>query len=60
MQNEEAVKMIRSQPRLDQVLHMLDNAKELLDDQKHQNANNDKGMAHMSMQTEIRYEHFPT
>ena len=54
MQNEEAVKMIRSQPRLDQVLHMLDNAKELLDDQKHQNANNEKGMAHMSMQTEIR------
>jgi len=50
MQEEEKVKMIPSQPRLDQVVHMLDSAKELLDDQKR----NEKGLPILSMQTEIR------
>jgi len=50
MQNEEKVKMIPAQPRLEQVVHMLDNAKELLDDQKR----NEKGLPSLSMQTEIR------
>jgi len=50
MQEEEKVKMIPSQPRLDQVVSMLENAKELLDDQKR----NEKGLPILSMQTEIR------
>jgi len=50
MQNEEKVKMIPNQPRLEQVVHMLDNAKELLDDQKR----NEKTLPTLSMQTEIR------
>jgi len=52
MQNEEKVKMIPTQPHLDQVVHMLDNAKDLLDDQKRTSAG--PPMPRVSMQTEIR------
>ena len=48
----ETVKMIQSQPQLEQVVSMLDSAKDLLDQHKPQPGG--KTFPNISMQTEIR------
>ena len=50
---QETVKMIQQQPQLEQVVNMLDSAKDLLDQHKPQAVG--KTFPNISMQTEIRW-----